>query len=67
MKELLETRIKPVIHEDGGDIEFVKMENGTVYVKLHVCGVCVSVCVCAFCRVNRSVCVRVLFVQPTSV
>ena len=38
VKELLETRIKPVIHEDGGDIEFVKMENGVVYVKMHVCG-----------------------------
>lgn len=37
VKELLDTRIRPVIHEDGGDIEFVKMENGVVYVKLHVC------------------------------
>lgn len=36
IKELIFTRIKPAIQEDGGDIEFVKFieENGTVFLKL---------------------------------
>lgn len=34
IKELLETRIRPAIQEDGGDIEFRGFENGTAMVKL---------------------------------
>lgn len=34
IKELLETRIRPAIQEDGGDIEFRGFENGVVNLKL---------------------------------
>lgn len=34
IKELIETRIRPTIQEDGGDLSFEKFENGTVYLKL---------------------------------
>lgn len=27
-------KIKPFLYNDGGDIEFVKFENGIVYIKL---------------------------------
>ena len=33
-------RVKPMIQKDGGDIELVKIENGTIYVKLK--GACVG-------------------------
>lgn len=38
IKELLETRIRPAIQEDGGDIVFKTFEEdtGTVIVKLQV-------------------------------
>jgi Fe-S cluster biogenesis protein NfuA len=29
-------KIRPYIQNDGGDIEFVKFENGIVYVRMHV-------------------------------
>lgn len=32
--------LRPAILQDGGDIHFVRFENGIVYVKLH--GACVS-------------------------
>jgi Fe-S cluster biogenesis protein NfuA len=32
--------LRPAILNDGGDIHFVRFENGTVFVKLH--GACVS-------------------------
>ena len=32
--------LRPAILQDGGDIHFVRFENGTVFVKLH--GACVS-------------------------
>ena len=32
--------LRPTILQDGGDIHFVRFENGTVFVKLH--GACVS-------------------------
>jgi len=38
IKELLETRIRPAIQEDGGDIEFRGFEDG--YVKLKLRGAC---------------------------
>ncbi|PHH67979.1 hypothetical protein CDD80_339 [Ophiocordyceps camponoti-rufipedis] len=38
IKELLETRIRPAIQEDGGDIEFSGFEDG--YVKLKLRGAC---------------------------
>ncbi|MGI6324608.1 MAG: NifU family protein [Bacilli bacterium] len=28
-------KLKPFLNQDGGDIEFVKFENGTVYVKFY--------------------------------
>eukprot|EP00002_Diphylleia_rotans_P021581 TRINITY_DN4199_c0_g1_i1.p1 TRINITY_DN4199_c0_g1~~TRINITY_DN4199_c0_g1_i1.p1 ORF type:complete len:260 (-),score=72.48 TRINITY_DN4199_c0_g1_i1:8-787(-) len=32
--ELLETRIRPSVQEDGGDIQFKKFENGVVYLRM---------------------------------
>ncbi|OLL24987.1 NifU-like protein [Neolecta irregularis DAH-3] len=40
IKELLDTRIRPAIQEDGGDIEYRGFENG--YVKLKLRGACRS-------------------------
>ncbi|KAL9123395.1 MAG: hypothetical protein Q9187_000034 [Circinaria calcarea] len=43
IKELLETRIRPSIQEDGGDIEFRGFENGNVLLKLRgACRTCDS-------------------------
>ena len=43
IKELLETRIRPAIQEDGGDIEFRGFENGNVKLKLRgACRTCDS-------------------------
>lgn len=43
IKELLETRIRPAIQEDGGDIEFRGFENGQVLLKLRgACRTCDS-------------------------
>lgn len=43
IKELLETRIRPAIQEDGGDIEFRGLENGIVMLKLRgACRTCDS-------------------------
>jgi len=39
IKEVLEM-IRPYINRDGGDIEFIKFEDGIVYVKL--IGACVG-------------------------
>ncbi|KAL4891678.1 scaffold protein Nfu/NifU N terminal-domain-containing protein [Aspergillus ambiguus] len=43
IKELLDTRIRPAIQEDGGDIEFRGFENGVVMLKLRgACRTCDS-------------------------
>lgn len=43
IKELLETRIRPAIQEDGGDIEFRGFEDGQVQLKLRgACRTCDS-------------------------
>lgn len=43
IKELLETRIRPAIQEDGGDIEFRGFQDGTVFLKLRgACRTCDS-------------------------
>ena len=43
IKELLETRIRPAIQEDGGDIEYRGFENGNVLLKLRgACRTCDS-------------------------
>lgn len=43
IKELLETRIRPSIQEDGGDIEFRGFESGNVLLKLRgACRTCSS-------------------------
>ncbi|KAI8900846.1 hypothetical protein BC833DRAFT_523054 [Globomyces pollinis-pini] len=43
IKELLDTRIRPTIQEDGGDIEYVGFEDGIVKVKLRgACRTCDS-------------------------
>ncbi|CAB3409609.1 unnamed protein product [Caenorhabditis bovis] len=34
IKEILETRIRPMVQEDGGDIVYVGFENGTVKLKM---------------------------------
>lgn len=39
IQEVLES-LRPAILQDGGDIHFVRFENGTVYVQLY--GACVS-------------------------
>ncbi len=38
IKELIETRVRPVVARDGGDIVFRGFENGVVY--LHMQGAC---------------------------
>ena len=38
IKELLETRVRPAVAQDGGDITFRGFENGTVF--LHMKGAC---------------------------
>ena len=38
IKELLETRVRPAVAQDGGDIIFHRFENGVVY--LHMQGAC---------------------------
>ncbi|KAL7272187.1 hypothetical protein RUND412_005014 [Rhizina undulata] len=43
IKELLDTRIRPAIQEDGGDIEYRGFENGHVFLKLRgACRTCDS-------------------------
>jgi Fe-S cluster biogenesis protein NfuA len=43
IKELLETRIRPAIQEDGGDIEFRGFHDGQVLLKLRgACRTCDS-------------------------
>ncbi len=39
IKKIIE-KIKPYINMDGGDIEFIKYEDGYVYVKMY--GACVN-------------------------
>jgi Fe-S cluster biogenesis protein NfuA len=39
IKDVL-AQLRPAILQDGGDIHFVRFENGTVFVQLH--GACVS-------------------------
>ena len=36
IKELLDTRIRPTVQEDGGDIVYKGFENGVVKLKLQV-------------------------------
>lgn len=38
IRELLDTRVRPAVARDGGDIEFVKFEEGIVW--LHMKGAC---------------------------
>lgn len=41
--ELIETRVRPAVAQDGGDIVFQDFQNGIVYVKLHgACSGCPS-------------------------
>ena len=43
IKELMETRIRPAVQDDGGDIEFRGFENGNVLLKLRgACRTCDS-------------------------
>jgi Fe-S cluster biogenesis protein NfuA len=43
IKELLETRVRPAIQEDGGDIEFRGFKDGYVHLKLRgACRTCDS-------------------------
>lgn len=36
IKELLDTKIRPTVQEDGGDITFISFKNGIVQLKLQV-------------------------------
>lgn len=38
--KLVLNRVRPFLQSDGGDVEFVKFENGIVYVKL--LGACIG-------------------------
>lgn len=40
IKELLETRIRPAVQDDGGDIEYCGFDEGTGIVKLKMQGAC---------------------------
>ena len=43
INDLLEERIKPAVAQDGGDISFVKFDNGIVYLELRgACAGCPS-------------------------
>lgn len=43
IKELLDTRIRPAVAQDGGDIEFQRFENGILYLSMHgACSGCPS-------------------------
>ncbi len=43
IKELIETRVRPAVAMDGGDIVFAKFQNGTVFLKLRgACSGCPS-------------------------
>lgn len=43
IKELLDTRVRPAVAQDGGDIIFHSFEDGIVYLKLHgACSGCPS-------------------------
>ncbi len=39
IKELLDTRIRPAVRDDGGDIVYkgFDVDSGTVYLKMQVC------------------------------
>ena len=43
IKELLDTRVRPAVAQDGGDIVFHKFEDGVVYLEMHgACAGCPS-------------------------
>jgi Fe-S cluster biogenesis protein NfuA len=43
IKELIDTRVRPAVAQDGGNIEFDRFENGVVYLKLQgACSSCPS-------------------------
>lgn len=43
IKELLETKVRPMVQDDGGDIVFIKFEEGVVYLQLQgSCTTCSS-------------------------
>lgn len=46
IKELLESRIKPMVQEDGGDVLYRGFENGIVKLKLQVSADCCAYSAC---------------------
>ena len=42
IKELLESRIRPAVQEDGGDIRYVGFDDGTGIVTVQLAGSCVG-------------------------
>ena len=43
IKELLETRVRPAVAQDGGDIVFHSFKDGIVYLEMHgACAGCPS-------------------------
>lgn len=56
IKELLDTRIRPSIQEDGGDVEFIKYEEGIVYLQLQgACTGCPSSSVTLKSGIERTI------------
>jgi len=53
LQEIFETTVKPAVRKDGGDIEFVKFQDGIVYVSLS--GACVS-CPSSYFTLKMGVC-----------
>ena len=37
IKEIIETRVRPAVQEDGGDIIYKGFEEGVVFLKMQVC------------------------------
>jgi NFU1 iron-sulfur cluster scaffold homolog, mitochondrial len=40
VKEALVSHVRPLVQQDGGDIEFIKVEDGTVYIEFK--GACIG-------------------------
>ena len=59
IKELLETRIRPAVQEDGGDIFYVSFDEGVEWCEFSVVCVRERVRACVYARARVCVCVCV--------
>lgn len=56
IKELLDTRIRPSVQEDGGDVQFIRFEEGIVYLQLQgSCSGCPSSSVTLKSGIERTI------------